>query len=493
MADNIISQYYTKNDGTQISNDYQFSTLQDNEKIIQKNSGEKFVKNPSYSNVFDKTDTFGELESKINNKALASISNANDNGVASYYNVAGTKLGEFKCGLPVLGAEGNTNVTAVSQNGNILTVEVPRVYYDKYGRVTKWDKQTASAVVSGGSSSGVGYTGVPVGTISMWVGSVGDIPAGWHLCDGTNGTPDLRDRFVVGAGNKYNPGSTGYPSGSTSLLLPGSSSGASGETTRINAVHKPSDLQNGSFHRCSVDEIVSASELYSSYTNNFRSSYTLHNARVSGSWKCISSSLISTTYRSSDGVTWAEINKFDKGTFEKVEDGSNDSGDSIINISVVTDVEYYALCYIMKTQTDGSPTVVTNNNPELLWGQTLTVGAIDNKPLTVKMPANPNTDTKYSAGTGLSLRGTTFSISQELLDKINSGGSTENWSKFYFEENAGINVGDVVSGSKLYNDSDLASCVGSGSWRLMWTNVNKNWVSAGPTKKYYYGKFQKVG
>ena len=60
MANNIISQYYTKNDGIQISNDYQFSILQGNEKIINKNSGEKFVKNPSYSNVFDKTNTFSK-------------------------------------------------------------------------------------------------------------------------------------------------------------------------------------------------------------------------------------------------------------------------------------------------------------------------------------------------------------------------------------------------------------------------------------------------
>ena len=52
-------------------------------------------------------------------------------------------------------------------------------------------------------------------------------------------------------------------------------------------------------------------------------------------------------------------------------------------------VEYYALCYIMKIQADGSPTVVTNNNPELLWGQTSTVGSVDGKALTVRMPANP--------------------------------------------------------------------------------------------------------
>ena len=33
----------------------------------------------------------------------------------------------------------------------------------------------------------------------MWSGTVSSIPSGWQLCDGTNGTPDLRDKFVVGA------------------------------------------------------------------------------------------------------------------------------------------------------------------------------------------------------------------------------------------------------------------------------------------------------
>lgn len=39
---------------------------------------------------------------------------------------------------------------------------------------------------------------VHVGTITMWGGSFADIPANWHLCDGTNGTPDLTDMFVMG-------------------------------------------------------------------------------------------------------------------------------------------------------------------------------------------------------------------------------------------------------------------------------------------------------
>ncbi len=44
---------------------------------------------------------------------------------------------------------------------------------------------------------------IPNGGIIMWSGSIANIPSGWALCDGTNGTPDLRDKFIVGAGSSY--------------------------------------------------------------------------------------------------------------------------------------------------------------------------------------------------------------------------------------------------------------------------------------------------
>lgn len=50
---------------------------------------------------------------------------------------------------------------------------------------------------------------IPTGVIVLWSGAVGSIPAGWLLCDGTNGTPNLRDRFVIGAGSSYAVASTG--------------------------------------------------------------------------------------------------------------------------------------------------------------------------------------------------------------------------------------------------------------------------------------------
>ena len=50
---------------------------------------------------------------------------------------------------------------------------------------------------------------IPAGVIVMWSGSVASIPSGWYLCNGSNGTPDLRNRFVVGAGSTYSVDATG--------------------------------------------------------------------------------------------------------------------------------------------------------------------------------------------------------------------------------------------------------------------------------------------
>ena len=50
---------------------------------------------------------------------------------------------------------------------------------------------------------------VPPGSILPWRGNLADMPEGFALCDGSNGTPDLRDRFIVGAGTEYNLNDTG--------------------------------------------------------------------------------------------------------------------------------------------------------------------------------------------------------------------------------------------------------------------------------------------
>ena len=58
---------------------------------------------------------------------------------------------------------------------------------------------------------------IPVGGIILWSGSVASIPAGWLLCNGAYSTPNLADRFILGAGNLYAPAAAG---GSTDLVVP---------------------------------------------------------------------------------------------------------------------------------------------------------------------------------------------------------------------------------------------------------------------------------
>lgn len=50
---------------------------------------------------------------------------------------------------------------------------------------------------------------IPSGCILLWSGASGSIPSGYYLCDGNNGTPDLRNRFIVGAGDTYSVNQTG--------------------------------------------------------------------------------------------------------------------------------------------------------------------------------------------------------------------------------------------------------------------------------------------
>jgi microcystin-dependent protein len=74
---------------------------------------------------------------------------------------------------------------------------------------------TATTQSAGDNSTKVATTayvanaGVPSGCIVIWSGSSASIPSGWYLCNGSNGTPDLRNRFVVGAGSTYAVGNTG--------------------------------------------------------------------------------------------------------------------------------------------------------------------------------------------------------------------------------------------------------------------------------------------
>jgi hypothetical protein len=84
---------------------------------------------------------------------------------------------------------------------------------------------------------------VPSGGIIMWSGSVASIPTGWLLCNGSSGTPDLRDRFLIGAGSTYGVGTSG---GSANAIVVNHSHTYANETALMkngtNATHNHSAL-----------------------------------------------------------------------------------------------------------------------------------------------------------------------------------------------------------------------------------------------------------
>jgi microcystin-dependent protein len=97
-------------------------------------------------------------------------------------------------------------LAALAQGASTAKAQTDSLIIEKDGTV-KIDK----GLQVGGDVRAASYSGkgaVPVGAILMWSGSTTQLPDGWVLCDGRNGTPDLAGRFIVG----YNVVSAEYNS-----------------------------------------------------------------------------------------------------------------------------------------------------------------------------------------------------------------------------------------------------------------------------------------
>lgn len=105
-----------------------------------------------------------------------------------------------------------TSKTLTSPTVNTPTVAGGTINNTPIGGTTPAAGAFTTLSASGAITASGGFTGggiIPSGGIIMWSGSIASIPAGWLLCNGTSGTPDLRDRFVVGAGSTYAVAATG--------------------------------------------------------------------------------------------------------------------------------------------------------------------------------------------------------------------------------------------------------------------------------------------
>lgn len=121
--------------------------------------------------------------------------------------------------FPTAGSGNYFMVTVVDQTtGTLEIMKVTSRTADTF-TVTRAQEGTAAKAFPSGSPVELRLTAqsildaitiaLPRGIITMWAGAADNVPSGWHLCDGSDDTPDLRNMFIVGAGSSYSPGNTG--------------------------------------------------------------------------------------------------------------------------------------------------------------------------------------------------------------------------------------------------------------------------------------------
>jgi len=122
----------------------------------------------------------------------------------NFYNALSGSVGSFTVNgnLSVTGNETITGTLGVTGATSLTTGSISGIMTAPTASVGTNTTQIATTAF-------VLANGVPSGAIMLWSGSIGSIPSGWLLCNGSSGTPDLRDRFVVGAGSTYAVNATG--------------------------------------------------------------------------------------------------------------------------------------------------------------------------------------------------------------------------------------------------------------------------------------------
>ena len=81
---------------------------------------------------------------------------------------------------------------------------------------------------------------IPIGGIIMWSGNIASIPTNWSLCNGINGTPDLRDKFIIGA--------SADSGGQANTTITGSTTKSGGTKDANTVTHTHTITDPGHFH-----------------------------------------------------------------------------------------------------------------------------------------------------------------------------------------------------------------------------------------------------
>lgn len=225
-----------------------------------------------------------------------SIPDTNDNTLYSISVAAGPNSASKRIRLTAGGSGSGVQDIFIAQGSNVtITKNTQNDTLTFSSALTKLRQGSSSFIEgsitlngSGGttvSQSGQTFTfssdAFPSGGIILWSGSTSNIPSGWVLCNGSNSTPDLRDKFIIGAGNSYNVGTTG---GSKDAILVSHSHTATTGAQSANHTHGGTSDNNNRGHTHAINNLgnQSASHSHSGNSGNISQGHT-HNANSGSS------------------------------------------------------------------------------------------------------------------------------------------------------------------------------------------------------------------
>ena len=295
----------------------------------------------------------------------------------------GTDTSWINAGSLSAGAAAEVGVTAVNDNASHFLTFVDSSSGNQNIKVDTnltYNPSTNTLTVTNISGNGSGLSGIEsfvTGMILLWFGSTGNIPSGFVLCDGNNSTPDLRDRFIIGAGNNYAVNATGgsanstlvshshtvdnhthgdgslsvdnhtHGDGSLSVSNHTHGSGSLGTNNSGNHSHSYSRLNSTSSYNRGVP-IGSGGSAGSSFGTQNTNNGGNHSHNVNGSTGGSSPGVSGSTGGSSPGVSGNTGGSSPgvSGSTGGSAPGTNSQGSSGNNTNLPP---YHALCYIMKT------------------------------------------------------------------------------------------------------------------------------------------------
>lgn len=216
----------------------------------------------------------------------------------------GTTGGAARTGIGAAASGANTDITSLAAPALGAATATTATAGDNSTKVATTAFVTAAILAA-----------LPAGVIMIWSGSSGAIPSGWLLCNGASGTPDLRDKFVVGAGSTYAVNATG----------------GSANATLVSHSHTITITDPGHDHTANVTD--------PGHTHN------LPGGTSSGGTIQTQLGVNSTASNgvSSSNTTGITVDNVSNTT--GITASSNTQGSSATNANLPP---YYALCYIMK-------------------------------------------------------------------------------------------------------------------------------------------------